>query len=76
MHEPNGEPRVHEVADEDAECRPRHHPPEHERGREAEDADEERGQDDELGDVVEREAEEPVDVPGCEPARRATTDGG
>ena len=57
-HELQGQPRVGEVAGKNAERGPRHHALEHEVGRELEDADQQRGEDDELRDVVEGEAEE------------------
>jgi hypothetical protein len=56
------------MAGQDAERRPRDHPLQHEVGRELEDADQERREDDELGDVVEGEAEEAVEVAATDPA--------
>ena len=68
LPEPDGEPGVRQVADEDAERRAGNHPAEYEVGRELEDADQEAREDDELRDVVEGEAQEPVEVPGTAPA--------
>ena len=48
---------------------------EHEIRRELEDADQERRENDELRDVVEGEAEEPVEVPRPDPAREARASG-
>jgi hypothetical protein len=47
----------------------------HQIGGEAEASDEQTGQDDEDGDVVEGETEEPVEVPRLDPRWNATTDG-
>ena len=74
-HEPYREPRVGEIADEHAERGARHHPLQHQVGRELEDADQERRQDDELRDVVEGEAEEPVQVSRPDPGRSARASG-
>jgi len=68
-HELQGQPRVGEVAGKNAERGPRHHALKHEVGRELEDADQKRGEDDELREVVEGKAEEAVQVPGADPAR-------
>jgi hypothetical protein len=48
---------------------------EHEIGGKAEDTDEEAGQNDEDGDVVEGEAEEPIEVPRPDPARNTPSAG-
>src|SRR5207302_5019587 len=59
------------VTDEDAERGAGDHPAEHEVGRKLEDADQEAREDDELGDVVEGEAQEPVEVPRGDPGLAA-----
>src|SRR5207247_9055237 len=68
---PAGEPGVRQVADEDTERRAGTHPAEDEIGRELEDADQEAREDDELRDVVEGEAQEPVELPGPDPSAAA-----
>src|SRR5262249_15196455 len=62
-----GEPRIPEIAHQDAERRAGHDPVEHEVGRKAEDADEEAREYDEVREVVHRETEERVDVAGGVP---------
>ncbi|PYM17467.1 MAG: hypothetical protein DMD81_08925 [Candidatus Rokuibacteriota bacterium] len=65
--EPHGQPGVREISRERAQRRARHHASEHQVGGELEDADQETGQDDELGRVIEREPQEAVHVPGGDP---------
>ncbi len=62
------EPRVEEVADEDAERGARNHATENDVGRHAEDADENARHRDEQRHVVDRQREKSVDVAACVPA--------
>ena len=64
--EPAGEERVDEVPEEDPDGGARHHALEHDVPGEVEGADQDRGEDDEVRDVVEHEREERVQVSGAE----------
>src|SRR5262249_26196323 len=69
-HEADSQPRVDQIADEHAGGGAGDHSKQDEVARELEDADQEAREDDELGEIVEGEAEERVRVAGREPAGR------